>query len=130
MSPRLWLDRLRFYCDAAAPELDGVWQRREDEFAGCRVLVLTNAGERSGVLVYVPSAMRQAGWEAGEVKWRSLARQDRRRFTLEDRCKTLDLTDGNAQSSFQPGWLVFATPHLIRVQAGERPGQWWQRVQG
>ena len=62
--------------------LTGLWERVEDNFSGCVILVEEVDGELQGRITYVPALMRRYGWQVGDIKWRSISSFERPGFRL------------------------------------------------
>ena len=62
------------------PDLNGVWVRHGDNFAGCQVQIEPIGNQLQGTLVFVPQSMRTCGWSVGDQKWVDIEAVQRGRY--------------------------------------------------
>ena len=86
--------------------LEGIWEREEDRFEGCRLKVYQDQGELLGEIIISNPAMLKAGWIIGEKKWRHITLEESGRWSLLDLRKEYNTkTFQTVSNSYAHYWL-------------------------
>ena len=124
--------RLGSFMFGQEAELEGIWQRVDDNFAGCLVIVEPDAQGMRGRITHVPDNMRKRGWEAGDIKWVRIVRRKRAVYLLDDMYKLYDPSRQKlAASGYNSSYLRFVTENEIVVEprsADQGSGARWKRT--
>lgn len=112
------------------PSLEGVWERRGDAFAGCRVEVAPAAAGLRGIIVHVPDRMLEFGWLTGDAKWTSILRAGPCLYRLDDLHKVVDRESGKVSAFYRSATLRLADDDLAELRTLDRPdrAQEWRRI--
>lgn len=113
---------------------EGLWLRAGDHFDGCVLRVAHVGNELAGRLVVVPDAMRKAGWEMNDLKWRNLAREPGGAWRMQDLRKHFDTRTGAVTMvDYREYRLTHGLCGHLRLHTGGTPffpDQQWVRYTG
>ena len=125
------LERIRSLAYSLTSEpasLPGLWERVNDDFQGCLILVEENTDQLQGRITYVPALMRRYGWMVGDIKWRNINCVGAAAFTTEDLFKELDPdTNEVSRTTYQSARLYFLNSDefaLVTSGRGGRNSRW------
>ena len=117
---------------AAEPDLQGIWERTGDHFAGCRIEIRPERTRWRGTLIQVLEKMEKFGWRIGDEKWIDIERRAVGRYTLRDLYKVLDTNTGKVSEFYKETLLDFVSDNEISVspelREDEPRSQTWRRI--
>ncbi len=97
-------------------QVAGLWERVDDHFAGCVVLVKETEHGLQGQITYVPPAMRRYGWVIGDLKWKGFTSSRLLAYRLRELYKEVDSRTGELrQYRYTEARLGFIDPDEIVV---------------
>lgn len=117
--------------DQKSPE--GVWMRVGDDFEGCVLRVENLGAECVGRIAVLPQAMAEAGWQAGDLKWRNIARAPDGTWRMQDLRKHYDTRKASVLAvDYQNFTLTLGACGHLRLHTGSSPffpAQRWKRFE-
>ena len=102
------------------PQLLGMWERLDDDFLGCVIIVEAVGESLQGRITFIPDAMRNCGWQVGDLKWSRIARRSNTSYTLRDMYKEYDFRKLQVtRVTYGTARLEFVADNEILVVADE-----------
>ena len=113
-------------------DLEGIWERIGDEFAGCLIKVEKEDYELIGKIIVSTPKMLTSGWEIGDKKWRRIEGSASEGWQLMDLRKQYDTQNKKVLSTdYAHYWLSLSRSRKLQLHQSKVslfPNQVWKKV--
>src|SRR3990167_6922068 len=112
-------------------DLEGIWERVGDNFAGCLIQVEWEEGELVGKIIAMNSEMLLYGWAVGDKKWRHIEGDAHNGWHLMDLRKQYDTASKKVLSiDYARYWMSIGLSGRLRLHQSKIPlfaAQFWKK---
>ena len=116
----------------SASELEGVWERMDDNFEGCIIRVEQTKQELMAKIIVSTPKMLSYGWNIGDQKWRHIEGSFENGWKIMDLRKQYDTQKKIVLSvDYAPYWISIGRSGNIHLHQSKIPlfaAQIWRKV--